>query len=294
VTRSSFPRLRIFLAALLFSTGGAAVKACDLSAWQVACFRSAVAFVVLWIALPRWRRFTEPASLLVGVAYAGTMLLYVVGNKLTTAANLIFLQATAPAYLLLLGPWLLRERIQRSDLVFTATMGAGMAMFFVGVEPTVETAPDPRTGNLIGVLCGLCWALTLLGLRWLGRREHVADHDPGGAAVVAGNLLAALIALPFVFPLAEVRAIDGLIVVYLGVFQIGLAYVAMTGGVRGVSALEASLLLLLEPVLATVWAWLLHTERPGPWSLGGCLVILVASVVRTLRRARGSPNRAMR
>ncbi len=278
-------RLQILLAALLFSTGGAAVKACSLTSWQVASFRSGVAVIVLFAALPQWRRFWSPPSLLVGLAYASTMICYVVGNKLTTAANTIFLQATAPIYLLLLGPWLLRERIRPGDALFIATMGAGMLLFFIGIDPPMETAPDPLRGNIVGALAGLSWALTILGLRWLGRAESSGEHDPAGAAVVAGNLLACLIALPLALPVRGGTTTDWFIIGYLGVFQIGVAYIAMTRGVRKVPALEASLLLLLEPVLAAFWAWLVHGERPGNWSLAGCGIILVASVARALRRS---------
>jgi drug/metabolite transporter (DMT)-like permease len=87
-----------------------------------------------------------------------------------------------------------------------------------------------------------------------------------------------------VFPVERASAIDWFAVAYLGVLQIGVAYIAMTRGMRHVPALEAALLLLLEPVMAAVWAWLVHGEQPGSWSLAGCLVILVASVASVLTR----------
>ena len=283
-------RTQIAAAALLFSTGGAAIKATSLDAWQLAGLRSAVAAVVLWLLVPSWRRFWSRRSAAVGLAYAATMLLYVAGNKLTTAANVIFLQATAPVYLLVLGPLVLRERIRRRDLLQTAAMVLGLALFFVGAEPPSRTAPDPLRGNLVAALSGLAWAFTILGLRWLGRDPPGRRHDAPGAAVVAGNLLAAAISLPWALPLAGTRISDGFIVGYLGVFQIGLAYVALTRGMRNVAALEASLLLLLEPVLASTWAWLLHDERPGPWSLAGCITILAASLLGILWPSRRPPE----
>jgi drug/metabolite transporter (DMT)-like permease len=280
---SSLPlrRFQILAAAVLFSTGGAAVKATTLSAWQVACFRSGVAALVLILFMPAWRQLWRPRSLLVGGAYAVTMICFVLGNKLTTAANTIFLQATAPIYLLVLGPLLLRERVRREDLALTAAIGAGMALLFAGTGVASTTAPDPRTGNLVGVLLGISWALTILGLRWLGRNKR--DRDPAGSAVVAGNLIAFLVCLPLALPVSEAVVQDWLVVCFLGAFQIGLAYVCLTRGVRGVSALEASLLLLLEPVLNPVWAWLAHGERPGPWAVAGCAIILAATLLRTLR-----------
>lgn len=279
-------RSQILGAALLFSTGGAAIKAATLTSWQIACFRSGVAALVLVLFMPAWRSFWHPRCLLVGLAYGTTMILYVTGNKLTTAANVIFLQATAPVYLLFLGPRLLGEKVGGRDLFFTATLGAGMALFFVGTEAPQVTAPAPLAGNLVGALAGLSWALTILGLRWLGR---LPGDDRTGSAVVAGNLLACVACLPLAFPVVSGRPADGFVIVYLGAFQIGLAYVWMTRGVRRVPALETALLLLLEPVLSAVWAWLVHGERLGAWSLTGGAVIIASTVGRALGR-HGRPK----
>lgn len=268
---------------MLFSTGGAAIKACSLTAWQVASFRSGIAAVALLLLLPRSRRFLRRRTLLVGVAYASTMVLYVTANKLTTAANTIFLQSTAPMYVLLLGPWLLREPVRRAEWCFAAGLGLGMALFFVGVEPPLETAPAPFLGNVLGAAAGLMWAATLVGLRWLGRGPE-GDGGSAEASVVAGNLIACLVCLPMALPVSGASGSDWLLVSYLGVFQIGLAYVWLTRGVRHVPALETSLLILLEPVLNSVWAWLVHGERPGPWSLAGCGIILGTTLVYSLRR----------
>jgi len=276
-------RTWVLVAALLFSTGGTVVKAITLSSWQVASFRSGTAALALMLIMPGWRRWWQPRTLLVGAAYATTMILYVSGNKLTTAANTIFLQSTAPMYLLILGPLVLRERARRSDLLFSAVLAAGIVMFFVGIEAPRVTAPDPMRGNILGALCGVSWALTILGLRWLGTKKPDAGDD-AGAAVVAGNVLACLVALPFALPVVVSVPLDWALVAYLGVVQIGLAYVCMTRAVRHVPAFEVSLLLLLEPVASALLAWLIHDEQPGPWSLAGCSVILLATVVRTLRR----------
>lgn len=275
-------RFRILGAAILFSTGGAAIKATTLSAWQVACFRSGLAAIVLLLALRTWRGWWRPRVLAVGAAYAATLVFYVTANKLTTAANTIFLQSTAPIYLLLLGPRLLGERLRRSDLLLSLALAVGMALFFVGIEAPQVTAPDPARGNILAALSGLTWALTLLGLRWLGRGGGEHGADAAGPAVIAGNVIAALVCLPGALPLDGGRPVDGLVVGYLGVFQIGLAYVWMTRAVRYVPALETSLLLLLEPVLNVLWAWLIHGERPGPRALAGSAIILVATVAHTL------------
>jgi DME family drug/metabolite transporter len=164
-------------------------------------------------------------------------------------------------------------------------MAIGMVLMFVGVDPPLDTAPDPVRGNIVGAFCGVSWALTILGLRWLGRTSDPSDdRDAAGGAVVAGNLLAFVICLPLALPVEQAVATDWFAIGYLGVLQIGVAYIAMTRGMRHVPALEAALLLLLEPVMAAVWAWLVHGEQPGPWSLAGCLVILAASGASILNR----------
>ncbi len=276
-------RLLLLSAALLFSTGGAAIKATAFSAWQVASFRSGIAAIALLLLMPAWRRGWSRRTLLVGLFYATTLILYVSANKLTTAANSIFLQATAPLYVLLLAPRLLGEPLRRGDPMLAALLVLGMILFFVQVDPALATAPNPLQGNLVAAASGITWALTLLGLRWLARSE---TPESAGAAVIGGNAIAFVVCAPLAFPVSSSLPLDWAVVAYLGLFQIGLAYVAMTRGMRRTPAFEASLLLLLEPVLNSVWAWLVHAERPGPASLLGCSLILVASLATTFR-ARG-------
>jgi DME family drug/metabolite transporter len=277
-TARAADRLQVVAAALLFSTGGAAVKATVLSGWQVASFRSGIAAIVILLILPSSRRAWSWRTLAVGLAYASTMVCYVTANKLTTAANTTFLQSTAPLYILLLGPLLLREPVERRDGALIAALAVGMTMFFIGPQLAVETAPDPLSGNLIGAAAGLSWGLTIAGLRWLGRRPTEAGNPPA-AAVACGNLIACAATLPLAIPVVTSAVIDWLAVAYLGVFQVAVAYVFLTRGVRRVGALEASLILLLEPVLNPVWAWVMHGERPSGWALLGGSIIVAATAV---------------
>ena len=278
-------RWRIIAAAALFSTGGAGIKASSFGSWQVACLRSGIAALAILILLPESRRRWSGKTAAVACAYALTMILFVHANKLTTAASTIFLQATAPLYLLLLGPWLLREPVRRRDLIFMMALAAGLAMFFVGVDPAGSHAPDPLKGNLAALGSGFCWAFTVTGLRWAAR-----GHEPGsGSAVVvvfAGNLIACAVCLPPALPFAPPSSTDAVLVIYLGVFQIGLAYVLLVRGMSRVPALEASLLMLVEPVLNPIWAWLAHGERPGDWTLAAGVLILVATAIRTWSETR--------
>lgn len=270
-------RLEVLAAAALFSSGGAVIKTVQLAGWQVACLRSAVASAALVLLMPEVRRRPSPRVLGVGLAYAATLVLFVLANKLTTAASAIYLQSTAPLYVLLLSPWLLRERIRPRDVVFMAALAFGLGLFFLGFDPVSRTAPNPALGNALSLVSGGTFALTIMGLRALGR----GGESWGPAAALWGNLLAAAACLPMALPVASGRTVDWLLLGYLGVFQIGLAYLFLIRGLQRVRAFEASLLLLLEPVLNPVWAWLVHGERPGVWSLAGGGVILFATLVKS-------------
>lgn len=273
-------RLLVLAAAVLFSSGGAAIKATSLTAWQVASFRSAIAAVAILCMLRGARRLPDRATWLVGAVYAATMVLFVVANKLTTAANAIYLQGTAPLYILLVAPLVLREPVRRADLLFMGALALGLGAFFMGQEVATGTAPNPALGNLAALASGLTWAGTVMGLRWLGRRSD--DPRATQPSLVAGNLIAAGAALPLALPVTTFSTADLAILLFLGVFQIGLAYVCLSSGISGVPALEASLLLLLEPVLNPVWAWLVHGEMPTGWALLGGAIIMAATTVRTV------------
>ncbi len=263
------------LAALLFSTGGAAIKGCSLTSWQVAGFRSGIAALVFLVAMPEARRNWDRRSVLVGVAYATTLISFVTANKLTTSANAIFLQDTAPLYMLLIGPLLLRERLRSVDIAVIAAVMCGAALLLWGGSPAAATAPNPALGNEIAVSSGIAWALTIAGLRWVGRDSR--DTAAASRPVIIGNLIAFAVCLPFALPVAHASAADMAVLGYLGVFQVGLAYVFLSRSLRFVPAVEASTLLLIEPVFNPVWTWLVHGEQPGRFAvLGGAIIILSA------------------
>lgn len=279
-------RLRLLAAAGLFSIAGALVKGVSLDGWQVTCFRSGIAGLVLFALLPEARRRPSWRVIAVGTVYAVTMILYVLSLKLTTAASSIFLQAAAPLYVLLLSPWLLKEKTTLPDILYMGAVAAGLSALFLEMDPASATAPNPPLGNLLAALSGVTWAGTIMSLRRLGREGHPGEQAGGEvnwapAASVWGNVIAFAVCLPFALPVTGSRPSDWLGVVALGVFQLGLGYYFLVHGLRRVPALEASLLLLLEPVLNPLWAWMFHGERPGAWTLAGGALILLATVTRT-------------
>ena len=276
-------RVQLIFGALLFSTGGVAIKAATLTGWQVSCFRSLLGGFVILLLIPRARQGWTWRSLVVAVPFAATFTSFTLANKLTTAANAMFLQETAPFYVLLLGPLLLGERIVRRDLAFMAALVVGLVLILSSGGEPLDTATDPRLGNLLGACSGVAWALTLTGLRWLASRSGSGKDQPE-TAVATGCLLAAAAAAFFAFPLGTASSLDWLVIAYLGVFQIGLAYFFVTRSMRRLPVIETSLLLLAEPAFAPLWAWLLLAEIPGALAIFGGAVIVLAIGVRSLRR----------
>jgi DME family drug/metabolite transporter len=275
------PRVKITLAAVLFSTGGAAIKWVGFDAWQLAAVRAALAMSTILALVPEARRGWSSRTALVGFAYAATTLLYVQANKHTTAASTIFLQSTSPLFILMLAPWLLGEHATRRDLLQMAVMAVGLVLFFFGLDQPSATAPDPVLGNAMAATCAVTWAFTLIGYRWLARRGTSV-----AAAAVSGNLTACLVALLMAWPLAAGRPGDWATLGFLGVLQLGVPYVFITRAVPHLRALEVALLMLIEPVLNPVWAWLVHGETPGPATLVGGALILGATVLRSVIDAR--------
>jgi len=276
-------RLQLLGAALLFSTGGAAIKAAEFTGWQIASFRSGFAALTLLLIAPASRRGWTRHTVLVGCAYAACLTLFVLANRLTTAANTIFLQSTAPLYVLILAPWLLQERVRRRDVGFMVVVGLGLMLVFLGVDRPAATAPDPERGNLLAVVSGFFWALTVCGLRWLTARP---ERGSPVAAVASGNLTAFLVTLPLALPLEPHSLVDWSVLLYLGVFQIALAYVLVTSAISHIPALEASMILLLEPALNPIWAWLMQREVPGLWALVGGALILGATTAKSWSERR--------
>lgn len=281
-------RIEVVLAAILFSTGGAAIKAVTLTPWQVASFRAGIAAATLLLLVPDARRFSWRA-VVVGLVQAGTFITFVLANRLTTAASAVFLQAAAPFWLILLGPLLLGERSRRGDAPFLAVLFAGVVLLMLGTPEQSATAPDTFRGNVVGAISGLMWALTLAGLRWAGREAAKGATFTGASSTVCGNLIACAVCLPLALPVQASVPGDWWMVVYLGVAQVGLAYVFLTRGLGKLRAMEAALLLLLEPALSPLWAWLAHGERPGWVALLGGAIILTATTWRSTRAARAQP-----
>jgi drug/metabolite transporter, DME family len=163
-------------------------------------------------------------------------------------------------------------------------VAAGALFLLRGSERAMATASDPTRGNAMALAAGVTWALTITGLRWMGKRSE--GHDSSAATVIAGNLIAFAVCLPLAVPVEHARPADLAVLLYLGIFQVSLAYVFLTRSLREVPGLEAATLLLVEPVFNPVWTWMVHGERPGAAALLGGFLIIAAAFGGTVWRLR--------
>jgi len=271
-------------AAIIWSTGGLFIKATTLSGPQISFGRSLLAAITVALLTRRegfgLNRYTALASVL----YAALLVLFVLATKQTTAANAIFLQYTAPVYVLVLEPLLYKEKFRRRDLVTVTICVAGMSLFFVG-----KLRPQDVTGNLLALCSGVCFAFYFLLLR------HSSARDVNRASsVIYGNLLVVLFTAPAgLAVLQHLSLTDASRVAYLGVVQIGVAYLLFTLAMaRGVRSLDAGIIGYIEPVLNPVWVFLFIGERPSQWALLGGGIIVAAVVSHMLVEARAKQQRS--
>ncbi|HUQ31901.1 MAG TPA: DMT family transporter [Pyrinomonadaceae bacterium] len=280
------PLFLVLGAALLWSTGGLFIKWTTLSAYELTFGRSLLAALVVAFFTRREGFRLNVMTVFTSLLYAGLLILFVIATKLTTAANAIFLQYTAPIYVLILEPLIYKEKFRRADLITVAACVVGMSLFFVG-----KLRPQDVAGNLTALASGLFFAFYILLLR------HPQSQKVNRASsVIYGNLLLVIFtASAGINALEHITMRDAACVLYLGVFQIGVAYTLFTLGMaRGVRSLDASIVGYIEPVLNPIWVFIFLGERPSGWALVGGSIIIAAVVAHTIMGARKARLNAMR
>ncbi len=262
--------LLVAAAALLWSTGGIGIKWLSEPPLVIAFYRSATAVFALWVFFrPRVWRWT-PAFLIGIVSYAACLTTFVLATKWTSAANAIFLQYCGVVWVLIASPLILYEPFRRRDAIAVAVAFAGMLLFFVGRFESRDFR-----GEIAALISSVGFATLVLALR--------RERGTGAEAVVTyGNVLAALVLFPFVRTQLAVPAKEGVVLVFLGVVQIGVAYALFVRGLKHVTATEAALIGMLEPISNPVWVFLFLGERPSAFSMLGAVIVLSAIAWRTL------------
>jgi drug/metabolite transporter (DMT)-like permease len=261
--------LFLLLSAILWSSGGLFIKMVSWNPVAIAGLRSLIAMMVI-IAYVRYPRFTWTFPQFGGaIAYAITVTLFVTATRLTTAANAILLQYTAPVYVAFLSAWMLQERPQWFDWLTIGMVLGGMALFFLDY-----LAPRGLLGNILAILSGISFAFLVLFMR---KQRNESPFE----TVILGNLFTGVIGLPFMFgSMPDVRSWIALF--FLGVIQLGLSYVLYSKAIKNVTAIEAILIPGIEPILNPIWVFFFLGERPGKWALIGGFVVLISVTLRSL------------
>jgi drug/metabolite transporter, DME family len=275
----------VLLAVLLWSSGGLLIKMTSITGYEVNLGRSFFAAITVALLTKFAALKADRHTFFAAIIYAGILSTCAVAYKMTTAANAIFLQYTAPIYILVLAPFILKEKFKVADLITVAVCLLGMSLFFVDAKPST-LAPNPFWGNILSLLSGACLGIYILLLR----HPKMLQQNPA-SSVFYGNVFAMVVMIPFVLPkLSPWTNLDLFAVVVAGVFQIGLAYYLFTLGIRnGVKSFDASIIGFIEPLLNPVWVFLQLGEKPSPWALVGGLIIITAVIAHTLKTLkRGS------
>jgi drug/metabolite transporter (DMT)-like permease len=267
--------LQLLAAAVLWSTGGILIKLVDWNPVAIAGSRSLIAGFLILFYLKKPKITLSKPQLAGAAAYACTVIMFVIANKMTTSANAILLQYTAPAFVAGLSVWLLKEKVRWFDIVSIIIVLGGMVLFFTDSAGKGNTA-----GNIVAILSGFFLACVTIALRFQ------KDGSPV-ETMLLGNFATFLVSIPFLFGgLPDIRSLVG--IVLLGTVQLGVSYILYALAIRHLKALEAILITVIEPLLNPLWVFIFDGEVPTLVSLAGGLVVLSAVVWRNIVSVRSA------
>ena len=275
MTKRSKAILMLFIAAALWSTAGYILILVDWNPLAVTGTRSIFALVPMMIAfgLPRpiWKKAEDGkrslAPIMAAVCYAATLFTFVTANRLTTAANVIMLQYTAPVYVALMSAYLLKERIRKQDVLTIIIVMVGMLLFFVD-----DMSLRGAWGNVLALISGLSFAGVAMSVRMMKDDTRFRPAD----AIMWGNVLCVIIGLPFVLYFDLPGPVSWLGIALLGLFQLGLAYCLYVTAAKHVTALELTLVPIVEPLLNPILVAVFAFQVPGVFAVAGGVIVIGA------------------
>jgi DME family drug/metabolite transporter len=261
--------LMTVLAAILWSTGGIFIKLLPQDAFTILFYRSFYAGVIFLLIFGKKLFVFNKLSIISSLFYAPLLIAFVSSTKLTTAANAIFLQYTAPAFVLLLEPYFIRTKLKKINIFTVIVCFMGMGLFFI----EQLSSPD----NWLGIWLALLSGVILTGLL-ITQKMNKPEYQPG--AVFLGNMLVCLITLPWFINSPSPTIMENTYLMILGFGQLGLGFALFLYGQKHLPAIESALIAMLEPLLNPVWVFIGYGEHPGNWAIAGGLIILLTLVFR--------------
>lgn len=263
----------MILASILWSIGGLFIKLVDWNPLAIAGTRSGIAAIVMLCYLRKPKLHIEKNLLLGAGSYSALLMLFVTANKLTTSANAILLQFTAPIWVALFSRWFLKEKIRISDWVTIIVVLSGMYLFFIG-----DLQAGHMAGNMVAIFSGIAMAGMIIFLKLQKEGSPVE-------VTLLGNIFTFIITIPFFFlSVPSWRSIFALLI--LGIFQLGISYILYTAAIPHVSAIEAILIPILEPLLNPLWVFFVTKEIPGHQALWGGIIVILAIIIRGIYQER--------
>jgi len=262
--------IAIVIAAILWSTGGIFIKLTTLTAMQISFFRCAFAALVFLVVFKRELFKANIFTFVNAGLYAAVLILYVIATKTTTAANAVFLQYTAPIYVLIFEPIINKTKYEKINIITIIICILGMTLFF-----TDKLSSGSIYGNIFALLSGVAFAAFLLGMR-KNKKEHQF------VSIFYGNIIVVLITLYSIFQIESLSFSNFIMVSYLGIFQVGIAYIVFAYGLKRVLAVEASLISMIEPVLNPVWVLIGYGELPSVTAIFGGIIIIITVSIRAV------------
>jgi len=259
----------LVISALLWSLGGVFIKLIDWNPIAIAGMRSAISALFIWFFIKKPKFNWSKTQVIGALSYATTVITFVVANKMTTGANAILLQYTAPIYVALFGMFFVKERTTKIDWFTIVAVFAGMILFFIGDLDTRN-----MWGNFWAVVSGISFAGVALSLRMQ------KDGSPL-ESVLLGNILTAIIGIPFMFQ-STPSNLSWVGLVLMGTIQLGLPYILYAKAIKSVSALEATLIPVIEPIVNPIWIFLIVGEVPGKWAFIGGIIVVGAVTARSV------------
>jgi drug/metabolite transporter (DMT)-like permease len=270
--------LLLLLTGLLWSMGGVFIKTNEANPFVISSIRGLVAALVFFIALRCRPHMTWSRPQIIGaLGYSGVLTTIVLSTTLTTAANAILLEYTSPAFVAIVSWGLLRERLNRWDIIAIIGVGIGISLLLSN-----SLSSGHLIGNLIGVGTGLCFSVFVICLRL---QKDASPYE----TVFLGNIFTFLIGLPFIF-IAPPALQSIPPVIFLGVFQIAIPYLLLTYASKNATALDVTIFTILEPLLNPVWVFLITGENPGIRAVLGGAVLLGIVIMKSLVTISSDPK----
>ncbi|QOR36680.1 DMT family transporter [Clostridium sp. 'deep sea'] len=269
--------IMLIIAAVLWSTGGILIKNINQNAFVIAGTRSGIAACVIFIYLHKQKIKTYPTknNLVGALLYMLMVVLYVIANKLTSAANAILLQFSAPIWVAILAKYFLNEDIKKQDLVAIILVISGLTIFFIENLSFTQVL-----GNSLAVLSGVALASVVICFKLTG-------SDSAITTTFLGNSLTFITCFIFVIK-ANFSYGDIINLMVLGIFQLGISYVVYSIAVQHVTAVEAILITVIEPILNPIWVFIFSGEKLTLNALMGGTIVVLTIVVRAIYNTKKS------